>query len=54
MPENQCKSCTNSCGIIIHSTYLRDFTFAWTFDEPLPICIFYKESSFHGLEGVRA
>lgn len=52
MPENLCKSCKNGCGIIINSAYLREFMFAWTFDQPLPTCDFYIEASFHGIAGV--
>jgi hypothetical protein len=53
MPENLCFSCMANCGIIVNSDYLQKFLFAWTFDQPFPNCDFYKEVSFHGLEGTR-
>jgi hypothetical protein len=53
VPDNLCKSCMSGCGVLINSQYLQSFLDAWSTDGPLPECLFYKEVSYHGLDGVR-
>lgn len=53
VPETLCMTCLHRCGIIVNAAYLQKFMVAWVDSLPLPVCDFYKEENYHGLEGVR-
>jgi len=53
IPGFLCPSCAQQCGILIHSQYCLAAMMAYSNNQPVPECLFYKELLFHGLEGVR-
>ena len=53
MTELPCKSCSVSCSLFYESHYNMRWWFAVAENQPTPICDAYKESCYHGIEGVR-
>ena len=47
-----CASCADKARCEDRPGMVRDCLFAWAADKPLPVCDFWREACWHGIDGV--